>query len=199
MSTIVKSPDPDYPMDIDLRNPAFAALWAWLWPGAGHLYQRRYAKGLLFMVCILSTYFFGFGIGGWRVVYASFRQPDLRLPYLCQLGIGLPALPAIVEWHRAYSNPPKDPLFGGVFRPPGDSRHKIQESLGTDRLAAWHLELKGRFELGTLFTMIAGLLNILAVYDAFAGPSFMLNESEKNKVSPKTGSAIRREATVHGS
>jgi hypothetical protein len=194
MSTIVKSPDPEYPMEIDLRNRSLAALWAWLWPGAGHMYQRRYAKGVLFMVCILSTYFFGFGIGGWRVVYASFRQPDLRLPYLCQVGMGLPALPALVEWRRAYSDPPKPPLFNGLYRPPGDTLHVIRENEGTDRLAEWHLQLKGRFELGTLFTMIAGLLNILAVFDAYAGPSFMINEAEKNKAPPKAKTASTQEA-----
>ena len=41
---------------IDLRSPYLAALLAWLCPGAGHLYQRRYGKGVLFLVCILSTY-----------------------------------------------------------------------------------------------------------------------------------------------
>ena len=33
-------------IEVDLRNPVAAAVWAWLWPGAGHLYQRRYAKGV---------------------------------------------------------------------------------------------------------------------------------------------------------
>jgi hypothetical protein len=44
-------------LEIDLKNPGWAALLAWLWPGAGHLYQGRTAKGLLFMICILSTFF----------------------------------------------------------------------------------------------------------------------------------------------
>ena len=50
--------DPYAPVEVDLKNPWLAALWAWLWPGAGHLYQGRYAKGVLFMVCILVTYFY---------------------------------------------------------------------------------------------------------------------------------------------
>jgi hypothetical protein len=28
------------------------------------------------------------------------------------------------------------------------------------------------FELGTLYTMIAGLLNVLAIFDAYGGPAF---------------------------
>jgi hypothetical protein len=35
-----------------------------------------------------------------------------------------------------------------------------------------HFHLRGYFELGTAYTMIAGLLNILAVYDAWGGPVF---------------------------
>ncbi|MEZ6117173.1 MAG: DUF6677 family protein [Pirellulaceae bacterium] len=189
MSTLVRSPDPEYPVEIDLRNRTLAAVWAWLWPGAGHIYQRRYAKGILFMVCILGTYFFGFGMGGWRVVYASFRRPDLRLPYVCQVAVGLPALPALLERQRALSDPPKPPLFGSpesfqagevadsIYRPPFDSRHAYLEQ-GYDKAAEWHDRLKGRFDIGTLYTMIAGLLNVLAIYDAYAGPAFILPGKE---------------------
>ena len=50
--------------NVDLRNRALAALLAWLISGAGHFYQRRYAKGSLFFVCILSTWILGFVLGG---------------------------------------------------------------------------------------------------------------------------------------
>ncbi|MCE2791772.1 MAG: hypothetical protein LW697_04870 [Blastopirellula sp.] len=85
------------PLTIELRDTRWAALLAWLWPGAGHLYQRRYAKGLLFMVCILSTFFFGLAMGRGRVVYASTRPNDFRWQYFCQAGVGLPAFPAILQ------------------------------------------------------------------------------------------------------
>ena len=50
----------DDSVEIDLRNPLRAAFWALLWPGSGHIYQRRYAKGILFMACILTDMdFFG--------------------------------------------------------------------------------------------------------------------------------------------
>ena len=64
----------EQPVEIDLRNPALAALLAWLWPGAGHLYQRRNIKGVLFMVCVLATYFFGLVLGEGHVVYASWLK-----------------------------------------------------------------------------------------------------------------------------
>lgn len=39
-----------------------------------------------------------------------------------------------------------------------------------DQLSVWHKQLGRFFEIGTLYTMLAGMLNVLVVYDAFAGP-----------------------------
>ncbi|MFN0050808.1 MAG: DUF6677 family protein [Planctomycetales bacterium] len=53
-----------------------------------------------------------------------------------------------------------------------------------------HFELGSRFELGVVFTMIAGLLNILAIYDALEGPAYEGDEPEEpeeNPPTPKTG------------
>ena len=152
-------------IEVDLRQPGIAAFYAWLLPGAGHLYQRRYAKGVLFMVCILGTYFFGLGLGDYRVVYAAWEpeKEHKRWQYVCQLGVGAPALPAAVQAFRKRSG--KDPLWKGFMAAPQTSF-----SSTTDELADWNLRLNSAFELGTLFTMIAGLLNVLAIYDAYAGP-----------------------------
>ncbi len=161
-------------IEIDLRQPGLAALWAWLWPGAGHLYQRRYAKGILFMVCILSTYFFGLAMGGGHVVYASWNQQEKRWQYFCQLGVGLPALPAVVQAQRVREG--RDPLFGGLMAPPLIAPDHPQGPV--DQLADWHKDYHLYFELGTLYTMIAGLLNVLAIYDAYGGPVILHPEEE---------------------
>jgi TM2 domain-containing membrane protein YozV len=42
-----------------------------------------------------------------------------------------------------------------------------------------HRELGGRFELGVVYTMIAGLLNILAIYDAYEGPAYEDEEDDE--------------------
>ena len=168
------------PVPVNLKNPWLAAFYAWLWPGAGHIYQGRRAKGILFMVCVLSTYFFGFTLGNGRVVYASFKKPDFRYAYLCQVGVGLPALPALVQYWRFEDG--KGPLFGiQAMMPPGG----VDAPIGVDPLAAWHSELKGFFEIATLYTMIAGLLNMLAVYDAFAGPVFPQPEEKQKRGPPQ--------------
>ena len=56
---------------------------------------------------------------------------------------------------------------------------------GGETLASWHDELKGFFEIATLYTMVAGLLNMLAIYDAFAGPVFPQPEEKKKRGPPE--------------
>jgi hypothetical protein len=162
------------PVEVRLKNPPVAALLAWLWPGAGHIYQGRTGKGLLFMLCILVTYFWGLAMGGGHVVYASLRKPDIRYPYAFQIGVGLPAMPALLQAAAAKNG--KD-LFGNKFMaPPGDRRPDalsppVSEQQH-DELATWHEKYGFYFEMGTLYTMIAGLLNMLVIYDAYYGPLF---------------------------
>ena len=175
-----KTPTTPETLEIDLRNPAWAALWAWLCPGAGHLYQRRYAKGVLFMVCILGTFFSGLTLGKGHVVYASWTKNDKRWQYFCQLGVGAPALPALIQSRRVGND--EAPLWSGFMAPPrnvADARNEAE--LPYDQLAEWHRELNSRFELGTLYTMIAGLLNVLAIYDAYAGPVIAVPDEEQEK------------------
>jgi hypothetical protein len=43
-----------------------------------------------------------------------------------------------------------------------------------------NFRLRGYFELGTAYTMIAGLLNILAVYDAWGGPVFPMEAKKED-------------------
>lgn len=174
-----RSAGPDQ-IEIDLRNRGVATFLAWLWPGAGHLYQRRYAKGILFMICVLSTYFFGLTIGGGHVVYASWTKTDRRWQYVFQLGVGASALPAVVQNRRVMSG--KEPLFDGIMAPPTEQPVRPESE---DQLARWHKQLSSLFELGTLYTMVAGLLNMLAMYDAFAGPALPEPDEKKDKPPPE--------------
>jgi hypothetical protein len=198
MASAASDETSDGVIHVDLRNPRLAAFLAWLWPGAGHLYQRRYAKGILFMVCILGTYFFGLAMGGGHVVYASWKRDDFRWQYICQLGVGAPALPAVAQshlvrrgnnplWITGYRDPRTlelidparglngDELVEGFMAPPPDLPLQVMrqgrfDPEGRTALSLWHQEYAALFELGTLYTVIAGLLNVLAIYDAAAGP-----------------------------
>ncbi len=196
---------------VDLRDPWLAAVLTWLIPGLGQWYQRRRAKAVLFFLCIMGTYAFGLYLGDGRVVYASLRPEDRRLPYLCQVGVGLPSLPALVQAQR-FRNPELriaaaerqlnnqatlsdwfmappfviDPeLAANHSLTPGDQDRKlVQQQLirlynpgqqmmedQADELDLINKRLHRFFELGTVYTMIAGLLNLLAIYDAWGGPA----------------------------
>ncbi len=178
------SPETPVEEKIDLKDPAMAALLAWLIPGLGHWYQGRRAKAVLYFVCIMGTFGFGVYLGGGdyrdadgrqhqlgygRAVYFSWREGDRRLPYLCQVFVGLPALPALLQanrmnnrqavWWNGFMAPPRSPNAGG------DDPNIDQPTLND-----LHYRLHRYYELATFFTMVGGLLNVLAIYDAFAGP-----------------------------
>lgn len=128
------------------------------------------------MVAILITYFFGLAIGKGNVVYASFRSEDWRLQYVCQIGVGLPALPALVQSFRVAQR--QKPLFNGIMAPPA----QVKSTSGSeDELSKWHRRPNMSFEMGTVYTMIAGLLNILAICDAYAGPLLMSSDEKKKR------------------
>ena len=163
---------------VDLRNRYLAAFLAWLVPGAGHYYQRRYSKATLFFICIMTTWILGFALGGGHVVYASWQPGDRRWHYFLQAGVGVAALPALVQGDRMRRHtidsrfgPPHtqsdyEPLWGGFMAPP---QRPVYEDR-TDEVSAWYAVYGAGYEMGTWYTMIAGLLNILVVYDALGGP-----------------------------
>lgn len=164
-------------IEIDLKDPRLAAFLAWLVPGLGHLYQRRTAKGVLFFVCIMGTFLYGLYIGNGQVVYASTTPSVLsRWQYLFQLGVGLPATPALVQWMRAEENRGPLPVLGDIMRPPRprgdfDSRDRSGNIVKhPDEVAKWNHDSADMFEMGTVYTIVAGLLNLLVICDAFGGP-----------------------------
>ena len=156
---------------IDLRDRKMAAFLAWFLPGLGHFYQRRYAKAALFSICILGTFFYGFALGDGKVVYYSLRQNDIRYCYFFQVGAGLPALPALVQGMRS------EPL-GTFMAPPRLSKN--DPGGVEDDLHSWNYKMPTLFEMGSVYTTIAGLLNLLAIYDAYAGPLILISQKKKS-------------------
>jgi hypothetical protein len=186
---------PDDAVDIDLKDPAMAAFLAWLIPGLGHWYQGRRAKAVLYFVCIMATFCYGVYLGGnrelgWgRAVYFSWRDNEWRLPYLAQIGIGVPALPALVQAHRMANH--QAVWWHGFMAPPrlldvSSANRPDEVNLDQPTLHELHRKLHQFFDLGTVFTMIAGLLNILAIYDAASGPVIIVPNKEER---PRDGKA----------
>jgi hypothetical protein len=188
---------------VPLKDPALAAFLAWLVPGLGHLYQGRTAKAILYFVCLMGTFVYGCYLGGsrelgWgRVVYMAWRDDDIRLSYVCQVGIGLPALPALVQANRARNEKDRGvgPIWGGLEAPPlpevpaderaadRDTRRRLQAERYARHLFTLdelNLRLAEYFELGSVYTMVAGLLNVLVIYDACCGP-FVTEKKEEEE------------------
>lgn len=160
---------------IDLKIPAVAAFWAWLIPGAGHLYQRRYRKAALFSLCVFSTYFLGMVIGGGKVVYAKWDMDEKRWPFCCQIGAGAVTFPAVLQAYRETKR--QSVLWNGFMAPP--NRFKLSD---------WNKEYAAAFDLGTLYTMVAGLMNILIVLDAYFGPMPLPAPAQNKKRDDKAAS-----------
>jgi hypothetical protein len=265
------------------RNALVAGVLAYLIPGAGHLYQGRYFKGVLYFVCILGTFFGGMKLGEGAVVYhAPTNNWGISLNYLAQVCVGLPALPAWKQAQRAKEPGNKElqelrqplsapftgqlittgpdvnrtdgvldgevrietvaiggiPTTRGTFRGTLDGQPvelalagglKLAPAVGAGfqrRLecnvartpdlhpretvmirgviprpwkdaycappdAATIQDLHGRlgkfYDLAIAFTMIAGLLNVLAIWDAIEGPAYGFGDEPAPIEPPPTG------------
>lgn len=192
-------------VSIPFKNRWLALLLAWLFPGLGHLYQGRKAKGILFAVVLTPLIVAGIWMSsyrekptefsaaaGWaneanladsngggkegtlqigRCAYFSWRQGDKRLYFIPQAANALVAVPAFLQANLVAKG--KEPFFGGAMAPPRlGSQWNSQPSINEILLA-----LHSWFDLGTIFVAVAGLLNILVLFDAFAGPAWGKSES----------------------
>jgi TM2 domain-containing membrane protein YozV len=168
-----------------------AALLSYLVPGLGQIYQGRVAKGLLFLVCLYGLFFYGMYLGSWKNVYLYFGEDNsarlalergkfsdviVRMHYFGQFWIGVAAWPAL--WQHLNYDPlqEKGPLFGTFQRLPKEGSANDPPNLGTLN----ELQRNGdkSWDLGWIYTVIAGVLNILVIYDAYAGPAFARREDE---------------------
>ena len=93
-----------------------------------------------------------------RAVYFSFRTGDWRWHYLGQAGIGLPALPALVQAFLVVRR--RQAALGGFMAPPvlQPNRATCPATLARAVHAERPLLLVNRyFESGSVYTLIAGL------------------------------------------
>jgi hypothetical protein len=101
-SADVLMPDPR----IQLKLPWLAGLLAFLLPGAGHLYQGRYFKAVVYFCCILGLFLTGMAMAEWQAVQppprGAFKQREgtAILKYAAQAAVGVPALYGLVQRER---------------------------------------------------------------------------------------------------
>jgi TM2 domain-containing membrane protein YozV len=169
MSSSKPTEPPPPPVKLDF----VAAFLSYLIPGLGQLTQGRVRKGLLYLISLYTLFFYGMYLGSFKNVYipdyhkneptVNRLASDLytRFQFVGQFPIGMAAWPAVYQYvvydERDDGNPP----LNGWMRAP--SMDKINE-LQRDGDKTW--------DLGWVYTVIAGVLNVLVIYDALAGPAF---------------------------
>ena len=143
--------DPVEAMRLRGKSPELAAVLAWLIPGAGHLYAGHLIKGLGAVVLVLGLYVSGLVASRGDAV--SLRaEVGHEYAFLAQVGAGLPTALGLAYSHGRL---PK-------LQPPDLSHPSLLED------PAYAARL-GDVDTGLLFTMIAGLLNLLLIHDALNG------------------------------
>jgi hypothetical protein len=163
-----------------------AAFLSYLIPGLGQIYQGRYGKGALFMVSLLGMFMLGQAMGQWQNVYLP-NEPRgrsnlvsslvMRWHYLGQFWIGAAAWPAL--WH--YFNPTEPPREAEDADAQSNFFARYQRMPDEVPLNKFLVNSDKTPDLGWVYTVIAGMLNILVIYDAYAGPMFTPRPSAKDE------------------
>lgn len=170
-----------------------AGFLSYLVPGLGQIYQGRVSKGLLFLFSIYGLFFTGMYLGTGEVHAKDFQGnekvyritsnvylPDSaaknnpwNLPwkwaanlynrphFLGQFWVGMVSWPAIWQYINYNPNQDSGPVFGTFMREPREETINALQTAGDKR-----------WDLGWVYTVIAGVLNIMVIYDAYAGPAF---------------------------
>ncbi|MGI5831336.1 MAG: DUF6677 family protein [Thermoguttaceae bacterium] len=194
---------------VPLKNRWLAAFLAWLCPGLGHFYQGRTAKGGLFFCTIVPLLVAGLWMGSYREsvgsapdgagagrlcfaknAYFQWQPGNKRLYFFPQALNAAVAVPAVIQAKIVQNGAP--PLFHGAFAPPAVMSYSSVDRISSSRptLNALLLRLHSWFEMGTIFLASAGLLNLLVIFDALCGPSWIIPDEIKELV---TSEALKEE------
>jgi hypothetical protein len=130
-------------------SPIVALALGWVLPGAGHAYAGQWGKATFFFSAIMTLVVLGMILGHGTVFLYN------QLWYAAQVCTGGPALLLTPVSHHMAKQPQPPP-------PPGSepAYKKTDEFPGIDWAARLH-------ETGTLYTAVAGFLNILIMMDAY--------------------------------
>jgi TM2 domain-containing membrane protein YozV len=181
-----------------------AAFLTYLIPGLGQVKQGRIGKGILYFVCLYGLFFYGMYLGKFQNVWLAKadKLPRVTLPvvntelsglpkdlsyrkeFLAQFWIGAAAWPALFQYNATDplpGDPTEDARWVGKEQPV--LKHYMQAP-SESQLNDLQRSTDTTWDLGWVLTVIAGVLNILVIYDALAGP--LVKEDMNPDGTPKT-------------
>jgi hypothetical protein len=127
------------------RKNAFVALvLGWVVPGGGHVYLGQVKKGLFFFVLLAGAFVGGIAIGGYDDV--AFPKPNANTP---ANDITSRAMYRIIPAIQAM-----DGAVAFVSAKAAEAAERDNEYLGD-------------YDIGVLYTVVAGLMNLIVMLDAF--------------------------------
>jgi hypothetical protein len=185
---IVKNPPVSRPFPLDWTAGALS----YLIPGMGQVSQGRVAKGIFFLVSIYGLFFYGMYLGSWKNVYlpdTADKTNPWNLPrplaniynrpqFAGQFWIGVAAWPAVWQYNTYNAANAQDKLLKTIERQPSEKDLNDLERDGD----------KTR-DLGWVLTVIAGVLNIMVMYDAVAGPAFRATQNPSKEADAHAAAA----------
>ncbi|MSR30021.1 MAG: hypothetical protein EXR99_00810 [Gemmataceae bacterium] len=174
-----------------LQPGVLGGFLSYLVPGLGQAVQGRIGKALLFFFCLNALFYYGLYLGNFKNVYLprakslapqtleslglplKFPNPIVYRPqFMGQFWIGVSAWPALAQFFQydEEENPGPDPLLGTYQRTPPEAELNLLQNHGDK---SW--------DLGWVYTVIAGCLNVMVIFDAFAGPVAPPEEKPRDK------------------
>ena len=184
-----------------LKNPPVSRDWtagalSYLVPGMGQISQGRVAKGVFFLISIYTLFFYGMYLGSWKNVYLPDTADKTnpwglqrtlaniynRPQFAGQFWVGVAAWPAVWQYNFFKNNPNND---GPLIR-------KFQRQPEVEDLNNLERDGDKTRDLGWVFTVIAGVLNIIVIYDAVAGPAYRASAqpSKETDAKPADSAAV---------
>ncbi|MHC4986641.1 MAG: DUF6677 family protein [Planctomycetota bacterium] len=141
-------------------NFLLAAALAWLIPGAGHIYLGRVKRGIIIFVTIGATFWAGVAMGGVLTCDARYE----RWWFAAEMLSGAHGIAGWARQSRVYAE--TDRQVGSAPRSrdirPDEHRMMVDEILAQRGVAlVYPVDIVARAYAG-----IAGLLNLLCVFDA---------------------------------
>jgi hypothetical protein len=168
-----------------------AGFLSFLVPGLGQIVQGRVTKGLMFLVLLLTLFEVGHAMGNYQNVYLPPpEQPppgqlplnlgqalynsvvSQRLPFAGQIWIGVAAWPALFQYfdYMPAAAEARYPFLKTYMRAPSSDLNVTPNEAQVNDFIRNSDKLP---DVGLIYTIIAGVLNILVIYDAYAGAAFL--------------------------